>query len=413
MKPEELTINGTRVWKFFRGEEVLGYLGIDTEIAGKACGGLRYLPDVDAEEIAGLARAMTLKYGFLGLPQGGSKAGIIALPGEDEAARKKRLRDFGQALTPWLKDGKYFPGTDMGINIDDLNVIIHAAGISLKPWQLGCRESGIYTAATVFAGIQAACRQKGRQVKECTFSIEGFGAVGGSLAGMLHQAGGKVVAVSTTYGTAYEENGLDIPCLVKESAKGEKQLFEKISSRGRINHDELKELAVDVFSPCARHDSITGENASNIQAWAVVPGANNPVTPDAERILLSRGISVIPDFVSNSGGVLGGTMAFAGVEHSRIISFILRRFDPVYLHLYQENASTGMSLREVAEKLSGERHRKTREKSDHPSLPGKLLRQGLGLYRAGLFPKRIMGWISMSYFKNLPVFSEIPGRISG
>ncbi len=404
MNIKELNIDGTRVWKFTLDKEDLGYLGIDTEIAGKSCGGLRYLEGVDAEEIAGLARAMTLKYGFLGLPQGGAKAGIIAVPGESVSDRKQRLVSFGNALSPWLRKGAYFPGTDMGINIDDLDIILESAGIRLKPWQLGCRVSGVYTAATVFAGIVAACRRKNKPLDRCTFAIEGFGAVGGSLARFLHDAGCLITAVATSSGAVHCEKGLDIPLLLARAEQGEKTLFNDLPGAGKITREDLLELPVDILSPCARHNSVTSQNAGNIKAWAIISGANNPVTADAEKILLSRDILFIPDFVTNSGGVLGGTMSFAGIEHLRIIRFIADSFQPLYTDLFIRSEKQGLSVREYAEKLALKRFRQVKTASENLTITGKIFQLGLSSYRAGLVPKSLMGRISMPYFKKLPVF---------
>ena len=404
MDTEELNINGTRVWKFSSDQGVLGYLGIDSEIEGKSCGGLRFLPDLDAEEIAGLARAMTLKYGFLGLPQGGAKAGLLSEPGESESDRKQRLSDFGGALAPWLKNNRYFPGTDMGITIDDLNLLLESGGIRLKPWQLGCRLSGVYTATTVFAGIVAACRRTNRPLNNCTFALEGFGAVGSSLARFLHEAGGCVTAVSIKSGAVYNKQGLDIPLLLARVADGEKNLFLRLPGVKHITREELLELPVDILSPCARNNSITSHNARNIKAWALVSGANNPVTLEAEKILLSRDVLCIPDFVTNSGGVLGGTMDFAGIRELRITRFITDSFQPVYTDLFINSEKQGISIREYAENLALSRHRQIKMDCENPTITGKIFRLGLGCYRAGLIPKSLMSRISLPYFKKLPVF---------
>ena len=371
---------------------------------------MRYLADVDSSEVAGLARAMTLKYGFLGLPQGGAKAGIVARPGENKDERAHRISEFGIALAPWLRAGTYFPGTDMGITLDDLRILLDAAGIRLKPWRLGCSESGTYTALTVFEGIASACREKGRTIDSCTFALEGFGAVGSALAGMLFNAGGRILAVSTRYGVAYNQDGLDIPHLLEKIVNGEKDLFQGLASSGPLSPGELKELPVDIFSPCARHDSITAGNAGRIRAWAIVPGANNPVTPEAEKILLSRGILCLPDFVTNCGGVLGGTMAFAGVSKQKILEFIGENFAPVYRDLLDGPAGSGVSIREYAEKTALERHQGIRNNCARPSIPGKILDTGVRVYRAGLVPKFIMGKASLPYFRKLGIFSQLENQ---
>jgi hypothetical protein len=292
----------------------------------------------------------------------------------------------------------------MGITIDDLNIVLKSAGIKLKSWKLGCRYSGVYTAATVFAGIVAVCRRKNKPIDRCTFAIEGFGSVGSSLARFIHDAGGLVTAVSTRHGAVYDKNGLDIPQLLDRTSRGEENLFSSLAETRRISNEELRLLPVDVFSPCARHDSITSGNADSIPAWAIVPGANNPVTPEAERILAAREIICLPDFVSNSGGVLGGTMFFAGIGHLRIIRFITDSFQPVYTDLFLGSEKQGISIREHAEVQARQRQQKVKKDSENPSLTSRIFKLGLTIYRTGLIPRSLMGRISMRYFRNLPVF---------
>ena len=91
----------------------------------------------------------------------------------------------------------------------------------------------------------------------------------------------------------------------------------------RVAPRVLLELPVDVLLPCARPNSIDVENAARLQARAVSPGANDPIAPGAEEILVERGVVVVPDFVANLGGVLGGTMRFAAVGEARIETFLL------------------------------------------------------------------------------------------
>lgn len=403
---EEMVLNETRVWKFTIADKILGYLGVDSSINGRACGGLRYLIDVDAEEIAGLARAMTLKYGFLGLPQGGAKAGILAGSGESVDDRKKRLEAFGKAIEPWLKKGAFHPGTDMGVSFDDLGVVVQSAGLKLKPWRLGSVNSGFYTAATVFAGIVAACRKKNRPIDNCTFALEGFGAVGSSLAGLIHEAGGKIVALSTREESVYCPQGLDIPSIINSKAEDGQVTLAGRDGTSKIPHEDLLSLKVDILSLNARHNRVTEENADEIKAWALVSGANNPVTTEAEEALAENRVLCLPDFVTNSGGVLGGTMEFAGVDSIRISRFITDHFQPVYTNLFIESENRDMTLRNYAERLALDRHQRIKEVSENPGGKARVFQWGLSLYRMGLFPAPLMGRISMPYFRKLYIFRD-------
>jgi glutamate dehydrogenase/leucine dehydrogenase len=166
----------------------------------------------------------------------------------------------------------------------------------------------------------------------------------------------------------------------------------------------LLELEVDVLSLCARHNRITSANVNAVKARSVISGANNPLTPEAEQALVTRGIICLPDFVTNSGGVLGGTMSFAGIKQDRILGFINNRFIKLYLDLLIKAEKDGISIREYAEKLARERHQAIKHAVENPNLWTKTSRLFLKSYQNGLFPRSVMGKISPSYFRNLPAF---------
>ena len=103
----------------------------------------------------------------------------------------------------------------------------------------------------------------------------------------------------------------------------------------------------DVFCPCARHDSIRVGDVAAIAAKVMSCGANSPITPEAERRLWERGVLCVPDFVANSGGVLGGTMEFAGWRPGEIFAFYDARFRPRVESLIREASRLGQSLRDA------------------------------------------------------------------
>jgi hypothetical protein len=142
-----------------RGSETLGYLAIDSPVDGRAQSGLRPLPDIDESAMRGLASAMTLKYGFLGLPQGGAKAGVMGDPEASLPERHSRLAAFGKAIAPLLRAGIYMPGTDMGTDMEDIRMVLSAAGVRPKLRQLRSVDSVVFTAISVLAGVQAGWRR--------------------------------------------------------------------------------------------------------------------------------------------------------------------------------------------------------------------------------------------------------------
>ena len=385
------------------GNDTLGYIAIDSTVDGRARGGLRLMPDVDEAEVRGLARAMTLKYGFLGLPQGGAKAGVRGDPEAAPEERKARLAAFARLVAPVLRSGVFTPDTDMGTTRADIVHVLSVAGIDTAPRRGSSGRSGFYTALTVRAAARVAARAAGIELAGATVAIEGFGSVGASLAMLLREEGARVVAVSTTAGAVYAADGLDVERLTtmaRSEGSGVVEAYARTAPNARlIGRAELLTLPVDVLCPCARHGSVHDGNVGSVRARAIAPGANNPITPTAERQLVAGGVVCVPDFVANSGGVLGGTMEFAAVSEPTIMEFVDTHFAARVGWLLAESARTGETTRAVAERLALSRRLEARTPPLWRASLGKLLGSGLALYRRGLVPAAMVGRLSLPYFR--------------
>lgn len=382
-----------------QGSEVMGYVVIDSTVGGRSCGGLRMLPDIDEAEMRGLARAMTLKYGFLGLPQGGAKAGVRGDPEAPQEDRWQRLAAFGQVIAPLLCNHVYVPATDMGTDNADIRYMLEAVGIRIKQRELRGTLSGYYTALTVFTGAKQALRHLGLTLSECNVAIEGFGKVGSALAELLAQANACIVAISTTQGAIFNPRGLDVKELNKLATKVGSHVVDLYTDAEIIDRAALLELPVDLLCPCARHNSLHVENASRILARIICPGANNPITPEAEQMLFEQGVLCLPDFVTNCGGVLGGTMEFASVSRKQIESFIERYIGVRIDWLLDEAARQRLLPREIAVPLALRRFERVRQNATHPTLLSRLFEAGLEFYRRGLVPEPLVASLSLPYFQ--------------
>jgi glutamate dehydrogenase (NAD(P)+) len=402
--------NDCRIFTAAHDGNVLGYVAIDSTVGGRSCGGLRLLPDIDKKEIRALAWSMTLKYGFLGLPQGGAKAGVF---GDPEAARPERLErlvEFGHAIKPLLNSKTFVPTSDMGTHSADIRHMLNAVGIRVGRRELQNNSSGYYTAHSVWAGVVQSLHHIGQDLSRCTAAIEGFGNVGRPLASLLNRAGAKVVAVSTSRGALYHPQGLDVDRLVQLADEVGSQVVEIYREGQFLKQKALLELPVDVLCPCARWNSIHSGNAPRISARVVCPGANNPITPDAETALFERGVLCLPDFVTNCGGVLGGTMEFASVSRERITTFIEHHIGERIAWLLGEAEAKHCSSREVAVPLALHRFQEVRQGADHPTPVARLFKAALELYRRGWIPGPLVGPPSLHYFERT---LSTPSRISG
>ncbi len=385
--------------------DLAGYVVIDSAVRGHSCGGLRIAPNVSEDEIRLLARSSTLKFGFLGLPQGGAKAGVCGDPDAPRTERLDRLVEFARAISDVLRDGSYLPFADMGTTNADMRHMLDAAGVRVPRRALQEYDSGYYTACSVFGGIVSAVAFADFQLAGSTIAIEGFGKVGGALAGLLAEAGAKVVAVSTSRGALHNPNGLDVDRLTEAAREVGSRVVEEYADADRIECSALLELPVDILCPCARLHSVDEGNARRVGARVICSGANNPLTPGAEAALIGRGILCLPDFVTNCGGALGGTMAFASIKHDDIRDFIKNCMALAILNLLAEADRTGRPIRSLAEEAALSRFERVKLTAENPSLRGRLMNVGLSLYRNGFLPGRLVGRMALGYFYGLPVFS--------
>jgi len=393
--------NNGRIFTATHHGDVLGYVGIDSTIRGRSCGGLRMLPDIDKAEIQALARSMTLKYGFLGLPQGGAKAGVLGNPEAPQQERFERLVKFGHAIKPLLCTKAYVPSSDMGTQNTDIRHMLNAVGIRVGRRELQDNSSGFYTAHSVLAGVVQSARHIGLNLSKCTAAIEGFGNVGRPLASLLGSAGIKVVAVSTSQGALYNPQGLNVDRLVRLAEEAGSRVVELYHDAEFVDREKLLELPVDILCPCARWNSLNMSNAPRIPAKVICPGANNPITPDAEHALFERGVLCLPDFVTNCGGVLGGTMEFASVSRERISTFINHHIGVRIAWLLNEAKSKHQSPREVAVPFALRRFNHVAQSAERPTPLTRFFNLGLEFYRHGWIPGRLVAPLSLRYFEKI------------
>ncbi|MGB7573226.1 MAG: Glu/Leu/Phe/Val dehydrogenase dimerization domain-containing protein, partial [Thermodesulfobacteriota bacterium] len=380
---------------------VLGYVAIDSTVGGRSCGGLRMLPDIEKAEIQALARSMTLKYGFLGLPQGGAKAGVFGDPDSSRQKRLERLVEFGLAIKPLLQTKAYIPYSDMGTQNSDIRHMLNVVGIPVRSRDLQNNTSGYYTAISVSKGVLEAARHIGLNLSGCTAAVEGFGSVGSSLAGLLAGEGIKVIAISTSRGALYNPSGLDVVQLLRLAEEVGSRVVEVYPEAERIDREKLLELPVDILCPCARWNSLTMSNVPRISARVISPGANNPITPDAELALFEREVLCLPDFVTNCGGVLGGTMEFASVSREKITAFINHHIGVRIAWLLNEAKSKHQLPREVAVPFALRRFNQVAQSAKHPTPLNRLFNLGLEFYRHGWIPGRLVAPLSLRYFEKL------------
>lgn len=287
-------------------------------VFGPGKGGIRYHPDVTMEEVISLAKLMTWKCALVDVPFGGAKGGLVC---DTKKLSERELRRITRRYTSELYDelGPHqdIPAPDLYTNeqtmawIFDTYEVLHPGFnnrpvVTGKPIELGgtygrheATGNGCLFATQRF--LSRALIPDHQDVSGMRVAIQGFGDVGAVAANAFHRQGAKIIAVSDSNGGIYSAQGLD-PDEV-ERFKVERSSVVGMPDTMTITNQELLELDCDILLPAALGNQIHGGNAANIKARLVVEGANNPTTPQADRILQQRGIYVLPDILVNAGGV--------------------------------------------------------------------------------------------------------------
>lgn len=288
---------------------------VDNTACGPAIGGTRMATDVTVEEVARLARAMTLKSATARLPHGGAKAGIVADPSMPDSEKEAVIRWFAQAIRDLHG---FIPGPDIGTNErcmawihDEIgrSVGLPAAlgGIPLD--ELGATGYGLAVAADAVAAA-GLLGLRGARV-----AIQGFGAVGTHTARFLAERGASVVAVSDIGGATGNPAGLPVDELIAWKRAGGQ--LARFAGGAPLDRDSVIGTDCQILVPAARPDVITEANAHDVKAMVVLEGANIPVTRDAEAILHDRGVLCLPDWVVNAGGVICASAEYAGAGRAQ------------------------------------------------------------------------------------------------
>jgi glutamate dehydrogenase (NAD(P)+) len=282
-------------------------------VLGPTKGGVRFDPHVTLGECAALAVWMTWKCSLLRLPYGGAKGGVRCNPRELSPPELQRLtRRYTSELMGVIGPQEDIPAPDMATNEQTMAWMMDTYSMQVgyavpeivtgKPVALGgslFRHEA--TGAGVVMVIEQACRRLGWNIGDQRCVVQGFGNVGGIAAQELVAKGATVLAVSDISGGIYTPRGLDLADVRRWLA--ENATLEGYPDVEHVSNSELLELPCDVLVLAALEDQLTEENAGRIDARLIVEGANGPTSIEADAILGERGIPILPDVLTNAGGV--------------------------------------------------------------------------------------------------------------
>ncbi|MDI6860500.1 MAG: Glu/Leu/Phe/Val dehydrogenase [Caldisericia bacterium] len=291
----------------------LGWRSQHNDALGPTKGGIRFHPETTMDEVIALSIWMTLKCGVVGIPYGGGKGGVRCNPKEMSEGELERLsRGYIDAIAHIIGPEKDIPAPDVYTNpqimawmMDEYSKLKghNVFGvITGKPILLGgSLGRNMATAMGTLYTIREGAKAIGLSLKGATVSIQGYGNAGYFAAKLLYEDGAKIIAVSDSKGGIYCEDGIDPD-----------KVFEYKQKTGSVvGYPGTKEIGpkdpltvpCDILVPAALENQITTENVNEVKTKIIAEAANGPTTPEADEVIVKKGILMLPDILANAGGV--------------------------------------------------------------------------------------------------------------
>ncbi len=315
-----------------------GVIIVHSTILGPGIGGCRMTPYADMgdalEDALALAEAMNYKHALADLPFGGAKA-VLRKP-EGDFDRAALFRAFGRVVENL--GGSYITAEDVGTTLEDMQEVAcvsrHVAGLKPPMWRRRSNAS-VWTALGVFESMQVVARSVfGRELEDLTVAVQGTGNVGGELCRLLADARARLV--------------------IADPRPERRDRLHHILGARVVDFEEIATVDADIFAPCASAGAIDTAMAGALNARLVCGSANNQLSaPHVADLLRARGISYVPDYVVNAGGIVHLAARHLGENRSSIrkrVAMIASRVDAIMAHAAREGRSPAAIADEMAER---------------------------------------------------------------
>jgi len=297
-----------------------GYRVQHNNALGPYKGGLRYHPTVDIDAARALAIWMTWKTSLAGLPYGGGKGGIQLDPTKYSKDELERItRRFTYALGENIGPEYDIPAPDVNTNAQIMAWMADTYMSTKEPSERS-KYSHVVTGKPVGSGglegrdratgygvvatLKAWAKWKKTSLEGKKYIVQGFGNVGQWASVFMKENGAVLTAVQDASGTIFNADGID-PQELLDYTNFNKGLVKGFPGAQETDPSGFFGIECDICIPAALGNQITEENAGSIKATVIAEGANGPVNPEGENILISKGVEIIPDILCNSGGVIG------------------------------------------------------------------------------------------------------------
>ncbi len=294
-----------------------GYRVQHNNLLGPFKGGMRFHPTVTLDDVKALAAMMTWKSALMRLPFGGGKGGIKFDPKSVSRHELQKItRRFTHALGSNIGPDYDIPAPDVGTNAQTMAWMMDTYANMVGSYQKQAVK-GVVTGKPVASGgtlgrgkatgqgmvfcVIEWAKQTGFNLEGSTMVVQGFGNVGSNAAVILSKLGVSTIAVGDHTGYMFNPEGFNAH-----------KLQDYVEAHGSINgypggkaitREEFFATKCDIFAPSALENQIGEAEAKALNCKLIVEGANGPTNPAGERVLLERGIDVLPDVLANSGGV--------------------------------------------------------------------------------------------------------------
>lgn len=360
--PVKMDSGKIKVFKGFRVQH--------NDALGPFKGGIRYSPKADISEVKALAVWMTWKCAVVGIPLGGGKGGVIVDAKKLSSNELEKLsRGYIQAFADFIGPQKDIPAPDMYTTpkimawmMDEFSKIkgYNVPGVVTgKPLEIGGIKGRGHATSNGGIFVLEKTLEKLKMGKKTKIAIQGFGNAGSYAAETLENMGYEIIAVSDSKG------GIMINqkayCLnIKKIIKFKKETGSVVGFTGAktISNEQLLRIDADALIPAAMENVITKKNAGQIKAKLIIELANGPVSPEADKILEKNGVTVMPDILANSGGVI--VSYFELVQNSqnyywtekenikKLKTIIEGAFDKIWTKKLELNVSARMAAYAIA-----------------------------------------------------------------
>ena len=293
-------------------DSVVGYRVQHNNTRGPFKGGIRYHHHVDIDEVRSLATLMTWKTALVDIPYGGGKGGIGINPSDYSKVELERIsRKFFRAIDPIIGVNIDIPAPDVNTNAQVMSWFMdeysqthgYTPGIVTgKPIELGGSEGREAATGRGTAIITREAAEKWNiDLKGAKVVVQGFGNVGSYAAKFLHEYGCKIIGVSDISGGLYAPDGFDVEELFDYNYKH--RTIDGYQYGKKITNEELLALECDFLIPAALGSAINEDNVDSLNCKIIIEAANGPVTGEAADKLWKKKIAIIPDILTNAGGV--------------------------------------------------------------------------------------------------------------